>query len=288
MSLKPLILYCCITFTIFQACSPKTEQSDTTGEQALVNVNGKVLYKYEVDQIVPKGLNQTDSTLAAEAYVKMWIKNELIYEKAEENINDKEKIAELVNNYRQTLTIYTYQEQLLQERLSKTISDKEIEEYYQNNPDKFDLESNIVKGLFLKLPLNAPQLDELKKWYKQTNDKSIENIEKHSLQSAVIYDYFYDKWVDFDGVMNNIPYIVTDSKQFLQNNKSFETQDSSYVYLLNIKEYALVGSKAPFEYAKGQVLDILLNQKKEAFIKKFEDDLYNTAVKNNQIKYYNK
>ncbi len=286
MTFRPYILYSLLVLTIFQACSKKSELPNSDDEQALVNVNGKILYKYEVDDIVPKGLNQTDSTLAAEAYIKMWIKNELIYEKALENLNDKEKIEELVNNYRQSLTIFTYQEQLLQERLSKNISDSELQTLYNENPDQFKLDNSIIKGFFLKVPLNAPQFDEMKKWYKQGDLKAIEQIEKLSLQNAVIFDYFNSQWVDFDDVMTNIPYQVTNEKQFLSSNKTFEVQDSSYVYLLNIKEYLLEGNQTPFDYSKGKIMDIIINRKRENFIKEFEENLYKAAIDNKQIKYY--
>lgn len=273
----------------FHSCTKQRELQDSDDDTALVNVNGKILYKNEIDNIIPKGLNPTDSTLAAEGYIKMWIKNELVYEKAAENLGDQSKIDELVENYRQSLVIYTYQEQLIKERLTKNIKDKELEEYYNANLDNLKLESDIIKGLFLKVPLAALQLEDLKKWIKQGNDEAIENIEKYSLQSAVIYDYFYDKWVNLDDVMASIPYSMNgNSKQFLLNNKNLEVQDSTYVYLLNIKEYMLEGSQAPFDYIKGQLLDIVTNKKKVSFIKGFEDDLYNTAVQKNQIKYYNK
>lgn len=273
---------------LVSACSTKNESAPNTGDEALVSVNGKTLYRYELDHIIPNDLNATDSTLAAEAYIKLWIKEELMYKKALGNLNDEKRIDELVENYRQSLTIFTYQEQLLNERLTKTIGDNELEEYYNKNSDKFDLQTNIIKGLFLKVPRTSPQLEDLKKWYKTPTDKAVENIEKYTLQNAVIYDYFYNRWVDFDDVANNIPTPITDTKLFLQKNKYFETQDSAYVYMLNIKEYSLAGSTAPFEFVKGEILDILLNQKKEGFIKNFENELYENAIKKNEITFHKK
>lgn len=282
-------IYTILVLFVFLSCSQKAELQDADSDMALVNVNGKTLYKNEISEVIPKGLNSTDSTMAAEAYIKMWIKNELIYEKAVENIADKDNIDELVENYRQSLTIFTYQERLIKERLSKSVTDKEMKDYYDANPDKFDLESDLIKGLFLKVPQTAPQLDDLRKWSKQGNEKAIESIEKYSLQNAVIYDYFYDKWVNLDDVLISIPHNLNgNTKQFLINNKSMEVQDSTYVYLLNIKEYVLAGNKMPFEYAKGHLLDIIVNQKRVTFLKTFEDELYKRALDKKQIKYYNK
>lgn len=271
---------------ILQACSDKTDATVNKSEQALVSVKGKTLYLDEINEVIPKGLNPADSTLAAEAYIKMWIKNELIYDKAIGNLSDKDAINELVENYRQSLITYTYQEQLVKERLRKNISDNELLKYYNEHPDQFQLETEVVKGLFLKVPKTSPQLNDLKKWCKQNDNKAIENIEKYSLQNAVIYDFFYDRWVSLDDVLVNIPQRISDNKQFLSNNKFFEAEDSTFVYLLKVKEYIFAGKEAPFEFVKGEVMDILINQKKDAFLKEIEEDLYKTAVDKGQIKFY--
>lgn len=163
-----------------------------------------------------------------------------------------------------------------------------MKNYYNENPDKFKLEGNVIKGLFLKIPVTSPQVENFKKWYKSTSTASLENIEKQSLQNVVTYDYFYDKWVNFADIMSQIPYSISSSDEFLKKNSSIEVSDSTYVYLLNIKEYVSSGSVAPFDYIKPQVKEVLINQKKTAYIKQFEEDLYNTAVKDDKIKFYYK
>ena len=283
-----LAIYCnaLLTTILLSTCSPKSNFAETENGQALVSVGEKTLYKQELERATPEASNTIDSTLAAEAYMKMWIKNELMYEKAKENLTDKEKIDELVENYRHSLTIYTYQEQLLRERLSKGITDKEFKDYFDSNPERFKLEADIIKGLFLKVPQTSPRLEDLKRWYTLSNDEAIENIEKFSLENAVIYDYFYDKWVYFDDILANIPNDINSPERFLKEQKRLEVQDSAYVYLLNIKEYALTGNAAPFEFAKGQIFDILLSQKRESFMKEFEDDLYKKAIDDGKIKFH--
>lgn len=270
------------------ACGSGSKDVEDVSEQALVSVNGQVLHRGDLQDIVPSGLSVTDSAAAAEAYIKLWINDELMYEQAQKNVSDKERIEELVRNYRQSLTVFSYQEQLLKEQFSKQLSDNVLKEYYEANSDKFKLESNIIKGLFLKIPANSPQLDNFRKWYKSTSQASLEGIEKNSLKNAIIYDYFYDKWVNLDDIMSKIPYTVDNSEQFLRTNNTLEVQDSTNVYLLNIKEYKLIGSVAPLEYAKSQVMEVVLNQKRAAYLKQIEDDLYKKAINDKKIKYYYK
>lgn len=282
------ILTASITLSIFAACSSKKEANPDKANNPIVSVNQKTLYQSDIETAIPEGLSSADSTAAAEAYIKMWINDELIYEKAKQNVTDQDKINELVENYRQSLTVFTYLEQLLKEELSKKISDKDLKEYYDQHPESFELESNLIKGLFLKIPRSSNEVNNFRQWYQSTSEASKEKIEKASFQNAVIYDYFYDRWVNFDDIVTNIPTPITNVDQFVKANKNFETQDSLYVYFLHIEEYAPSGTTAPYEYAKPQITDILINKHRESFLKQIETDLYKKATDNNEIKFYQK
>lgn len=267
-------------------CDSKRKANIEKDREPIVSVNEKVLYKSDLENALAEGLNSTDSATSAEAYIRMWINEELIYDKAKQNITDPDRIEELVNKYRQSLTVFTYLEQLLKEELSKKISEKELKDYYDLNPDNFKLESSLVKGLFLKVPKSSPELNNLRQWYKSNKESAIENIEKASIQNTVIYDYFYDKWISIDDIVSNIPVPIADPNQFVKTNKNFETQDSLYVYLLHIEEYALAGSNAPYIYAKPQITEIIMNRHREEFLKQFEKDLYDKAMSSDDIQYY--
>ena len=117
---------------------------------------------------------------------------------------------------------------------------------------------------------------------------SLEKIEKYSIQNAAIYEYFFDKWVDFDEIRNNIPNQISNPESFLRTNKTLEVTDSSYCYLLNIREVRLKGQVEPFEYAEPRIREILINQRKLDFIKEFEEELYNDALDGGDVIFYNK
>lgn len=272
--------------SILISCSNKESAAPDKDDSPIVSVNGKTLYLADLNNAIPSGLNAADSTLAADAYIKMWVKDELIYEKAKQNITDQQSIDEMVENYRQSLTTFTYLEQLLKEELSKKISEGELKAYYDRHPESFELQSCLVKGLFLKIPQSSSEIKNFRQWYQSNTDAAKEKIEKASLQNAVIYDYFYDKWINFDDIASNIPVAISDQNQFVRSNKNYETQDSLYVYFLHIEEYALAGSKAPYEYSKPEITDILINKNREAFLKTFEADLLRSAEDKEQIKYY--
>lgn len=285
--MKSIVNLFLLVVVVFTASCNRTQNVDVNlNDSPVVSVNGKTLYRGEVDEVLPKGLSGEDSIAAAKKYIRMWIDAELMFGKAKQNIVDRDQIDALVESYKRSLIVNTYQEQLLKEELSKTISESELKNYYEANTEKFVLEESIIKGLYLKVPQGSAQLKDFQKWYRDASDKGVENIEKNTLKGAVGYEYFYNKWLDFDAVMDNIPFVIDDNEQFLRANKSYERQDSSFVYLLNIKEYRLKGSPAPYDYIKGQLRDIFLEAKKNDFLEQVAKDLYEKAESNSEIKFY--
>lgn len=267
-------------------CACKGSQPANDAD-VLVKVKDRILKRSEVTGRIPKGATSADSLLLAESLVKKWVKDALVYDLALRNLgDDKEEIEKLVEEYRHSLVRYRYQERLVKEKLAGDIRESDMLNYYEENQKKFVLDKSLIKGLFLKIPIDAPGISDVKGWSKSTSESALEKIEKYSVQNASIYDYFYDKWVDFDEVMDNIPLHVANSNAFLKANKFVEVQDSSYYYLLNIKEYLLAGSVAPYDFAGPQIKDMLVNQRKVEFLKDFENELYNDAIRGGDVKFY--
>ena len=259
----------CFIFIAFVSllCSCKGTQPVDDAD-VLVKVKDRTLRRSEIKQQIPRGLSSADSMLLAESLERKWVKDALVYDVALRNLEGEDK------------------EQLIKERLSSEFQESDMLSYYEENQKKFVLDKALVKGLFLKIPVDAPGLVDVKGWYRSTSEASLEKIEKYSVQNASIYDYFYDKWVDFDQVMDNIPVHVSNANDFLRANKFVEVSDSTYCYLLNIKEYLPAGSVAPYDYASAQIVEMLTNRRKVEFLKKFEEELYNDAVRSGDVKFY--
>jgi len=264
------------------ACKGGKNKGDS---DSMASVGEHALKRSEVTAMIPKGISSSDSLLMAESIIKKWVKDELVYEVALNNMGEeKAEIDKLVEDYRRSLVRYRYQGRLLREKLTSNIRESDKLSFYEENQKKFMLDKSLIKGLFLKIPADAPGVSDVKSWYRQTNVESLEKIEKYSVQNATLYDYFYDRWVEFDAIMENIPMHVADANAFLKANKFVEVADSSYFYLLNISEFLPAGSVAPYDYANAQIIDMLINQQKVDFLRKFEDDLYNDAIRKGKAK----
>jgi len=276
----------CLMFMFFVTLFPSCNRmgSKHSREAILVRVNDKILTRDEIEMQIPKGLSPDDSLIRAESIVKKRIIELLMDDVAYQNLSEeKEEIDRLVNEYRRLLIRHRYQERMVNDRVSANLRESDQIAYYEENKSQFMLSENLIKGLFLKVPVTAPGLDNIRSWYKSMTDESLEKIEKYSLQNALIYDYFYDHWVTFNEVMEKIPNKIANPTQFLRVNNHLEVSDSVYVYLLNISDRLLVGHTAPFDYVQTQILSMLANKQKIDYLREFGDKLYFNAVKNGSV-----
>ena len=262
-------------------------EHDHKGRTPLVEVAGEILYKEDLQAALPLNISKDDSVLFAGHYIKNWVQDVLLYDKAEGNIPDNAKITRLVENYRRALIMHTYQEELVNQQLAEEISDGEINAYYEKNKELFRTEHPFVKGLFIKVPLHSQDLGSVRNWYKKNNRDAIEKLEKYSLRNAVSYDYFYDRWLPVSDVAAKIPLNVLDKEEnYLKKNRNIEVKDTAFCYFLHVEEFLGKGEQRPLDFAKNEIKEILINLKRVEFINRVKEELYRRASDRNKINYY--
>ena len=250
------------------------QEHNHKGKTPLVEVSGEFLYKEDLQAALPLNISKDDSVLFAEHYIRNWIEDALLFDKAEGNIPDNDKISKLVENYRRALIMHTYQEELVNQKLANDISEEEINAYYEKNKELFRLDNPLVKGLFIKVPLSSPDLGNVRVWYRKNNQDVIEKLEKYSLRNAVSYDYFYDRWTSVPDVAAKIPLKVLDTDaNYLDKNR-------------HIEDFLGKDKQKPLDFARDEIKEILINLKRVEFINKVKEDLYQRASDRNKIIYY--
>ena len=263
------------------------QEHNHKGKTPLVEVSGEFLYKEDLQAALPLNISKDDSVLFAEHYIRNWIEDALLFDKAEGNIPDNDKISKLVENYRRALIMHTYQEELVNQKLANDISEEEINAYYEKNKELFRLDNPLVKGLFIKVPLSSPDLGNVRVWYRKNNQDVIEKFEKYSLRNAVSYDYFYDRWTSVPDVAAKIPLKVLDTDaNYLDKNRNVEVKDTAFCYFLHIEDFLGKDKQKPLDFARDEIKEILINLKRVEFINKVKEDLYQRASDRNKIIYY--
>jgi hypothetical protein len=208
-----------------------------------------------------------------------------MYDNARRNITNLDGINKLVEEYRKSLIIHEYEQALVRQRVDSRISDAEILGFYENYKSNMLLEENIIKGLLLILPKDAPQLDEVNAWVRSADTKSLEKIEEYSLKNAISFDYF-NTWTPFSEIIKRAPFVIEDTREFVTSRRFSEVSDSTKLYYLTITSAIPTGGVEPFEMAKEKISNTILNKKKTDFIIDFEKSIYNDAIKQGDVNFF--
>ena len=91
-----------------------------------------------------------------------------------QNISNQSEINKMVENYRRTLTIHYYKQEMVNEKVKRP-TDEETTQFYENNKQLFTLQQPIVKGAIMKVPNNV-KTDKIQRKFKDLDN--IAEIEK--------------------------------------------------------------------------------------------------------------
>ena len=281
--MKGLVCILLMSIPLFlQECQRNQSDSNRT---PVVATAGHILYLDEIQAAMPLYLSKDDSIRAAEAFIDQWIKQNLLYEAAEKNLQESSDIQKMVEDYRQALMVYEYQEQVLLEKLKTEVSDQDIADYYEANKQRFLSSRNLIKGIFIKVPVHSSNLKSIKNLYRKKDEASLEQLDLLCLQHAEIYENFSSDWMSFDDVMDHIPSEI-DQNKLLKSKDFLEVEDEHYCYLLRIDEYLLSGNPEPLEFVSHRIKNIIINSHKTSFLHQLEDEMKTEAEKKGQIRYY--
>lgn len=263
------------------ACSNKNKQD--SGD-ILVTVGNAVLTLDDLRKQLPSGLSAEDSTALAHSYIRSWIDSRLISEIASQNIGDLTEIDRMTEQYRNELITYEYRRRMFDDRIKSEITEDSIKKYYDENPVELKLQRPILKGIYLKIPNESPSLKNAKKWYVSTKTEDIDKLEKQCLDGAIHYDYFRDRWVDWERIESLIPAeFGSDPNAFLATHKNLEISQGDFTYLLSISEYIPSGKTMPYEFAKETIKDILAYSRRAEYDRLLRLSLLKEAEDNGQI-----
>ena len=260
---------------VLLGCAGKDE---AITEKPLARVMDRYIYRSDIAGIIPTGLPADDSIAIVRDFVEKWVRNQLILSKAELNLTDEEKdVEQQIDNYRTSLLIYAYEQSYLRQNLDTVVTDKEVEKYYKENQSNFILNESLLKGIFMKIPVNAPNIFKVRQWYRSDNPEYIKNLEGYCFKHASVYDHFNDGWVKMNEILPMIPAFYGNSESAVLSRRYIETRDSAYFYFLSAKEVIASGTVSPLEIVKNDIQNIILNKRKIKLINELEAGIYTDA-----------
>lgn len=279
------ILYSAILISGGMACSSQPNVDQQQGPIA-TRVYSKILYENEVVNEIPLDISKIDSVNIRNNYINFWVERQLLLHRAELNLSTEDQdVSSKLEDYKNDLLIYTYQNRLLEEKLDTNVSDIEIEKYYIENKDNFALADYILKAQYLKLDSTDKNIDKVKNWLLSNNEQNFNKLYDYCHMHSIKYS-FSDEWMYLYEFMKEIPAMLLTKRNLLNQKRVIEFYDNGYYYLIRIMDYKLKNSVSPLALEKENIKRIILNDRKLDFLDKLSVDIYNDAKNKKEIEIY--
>jgi hypothetical protein len=256
--------------------------------QSIARVGKNYLYKNDIATLVPKGTSKADSILLVRDFIDRWASQKLLINAAERNLSDNKKKVynNLIKQYKIDLYTSAYIEEVVKNTVDTLVSQDELKEYYKTNKENFKTNGKLVRLRYVNVSRNNPRFETIKNKFFDYNkkDKKFWNTYALQLNSFAFND---SVWVDISQVYEKLPVInPVNQDDYIQSGKRVQIQDKENVYLIKITNLIDKNQVPPFEYIKPTLKEVIINKRKLELIKKFENDITNDAIKNNEYEIY--
>lgn len=253
----------------------------------IARVGDEYLLLSQIQDVLPQGVSVEDSLLVVNNYIRNWLKESLILQKAELNLEDHQKdFQRQLDDYRKSLIIYSYEKELITQKLDTSISYNEMLTYYENNIESFDLKEDILKVRYLKVTKTAPKIELVREIYKSNEYEDVSKLKDYAHQNA---DKFYlddQSWIALNSLLKEVPLQVENKAEFLEKTKFVELQDSVYYYFIAVLDYRLKEDKSPLSFEQENIKSIIINKRKLKLVNNIKNDLYKEAMLKKKIEIF--
>jgi hypothetical protein len=260
-------------------------------EVVVAECYGKYLYESDLQGIVPEGASIMDSIQRVSTFIDSWIKRQVLIHQAENNL-DKAKLdlKKQMEEYRNSLIIYEYESQLINQKLDTVVSEDEIAEYYEQNKEDFQLRNTMVRVAYVIL--NEDEDKDNKQ--KATFQKLLSDPDTLLLQNIDILANYYavksyvdvDQWMRLDDLTNIIPIEIFNAESFLKKNKFVCFDMNEYTYMVRFVDYLLEESTSPLEMVSDNIKSVILARRKQEMLEKMKTSLYEKAKRDRAFEVY--
>ena len=253
-------------------------------KDAIARVSDDYLYASDI-QGLTKCLKGKDSTSVLKNYADSWVRKKLLLQKAIENIpEDDISIAKKVEDYKASLLLYEYEKALINKKLDTTVTQKELDEWYDKLKADFPLEKDVYLVFFIRLKKDARDLENIRKWVnKQDDEETARKLDGYCQEFASTTVLNTGIWYDKEALLKNFPLTEYDvasmngSKLF----KEFKTESGNW--FIKVGGVMKKDQPSPVEFIHDQLVKAIIEKRRLVLIEKIYDRIYEEGLKSKSV-----
>lgn len=250
-------------------------------------MNDEYLYYSDIEPILKSAGNARDSATVAKSYVDDWIKRKLMLQKAQVYLPaEKLDIERQVSDYRESLILYTYEKELILQKLDTAVPVETLMNYFEGYKTNFVLNEGVVQMHYVKVARDAPKIDSLARWFGSDNEMNKARIEDYCHRYAADFSLNDSMWQAVSAVFKSMPVSSSQLEALNRYKTTTVVGDSLFNYVVKVKDSKAKGEIAPFDYVKDDIARIILNKRKMELVRSTYENIYLEAQRSNKFEIY--
>jgi hypothetical protein len=268
--------------TTLIACDWKSDQG---ADRLLARVFNRELHLSDLENMFPEKASRADSFLIIQAFVSRWVREELLMYEAEKNLPPDLNIDQLVRDYRRSLIRNNYEQVLVEQLLDSTVTKTELQGFYEQNKEQYELETPIIRCYFIKIAAPVPKADSLLSLWAKPRGSNLLKLEAYCQKYATAHTLVDSIWHKVDVIGSVMPKgtITADN---IESKREFRQSDGEFVYYFRLLELKNRKEIAPLGYIEQQARTFVLHKRKLDLLQRKREDLYEIALKKGNVEIF--
>lgn len=248
---------------------------------------GQKLYAEDLEGVVPADASRMDSIARVNAFVDSWIRTQLLIHQAEINLPPEQlDFSRQLQDYRNSLTIYAYESQMIEQYLDTVVSEEEIADYYEGHKENFQLRATMVKAAYVVLDESCKCVKDFKQVMSRRDTLIMAELDELAEQYAVSSFLDVDTWIRLDDLLKTVPMEIYNTESFLKRNRFVSFEKDDLLYLVRFEDYLMEKSVSPLEIEGENIKGIILLKRKKELLQRMNAELYERAEKEKVFEIY--
>lgn len=252
----------------------------TLDKDVIARVNDDYLYASDL-RSVTRGLKGQDSLRALKMYAENWVQKKLLLDKAIENVSVEETdIARKVEDYKESLLLYEYEKAYIRQKLDTAITPAEMEEWYEKLKSNFQLDKDVYRVMFIKLPKGVPDLDKARKWIlKPKDEEDLLRLEGYCREFASLYVTDKGVWYDKETLLKNFPLNEPDISVLTSSGSYREYKNPEGHWFVRVVKILKKDEPSPVELVQSSISRVIIEQRRKILIERVYNKIYEDGLK---------
>ncbi len=243
------------------------------------------LYFDDVKDLMQHFNTPQDSIQQVRSLTEHWVRDRLLLVEAEKNFPKEANMNKLLEDYRQSLLLHFFEQQVIEQRLDTVITENDLIQYYEANKEQHRLESGIIRGYYFKIKRPQTRGDRILSWWRTFPREHLKDVLDYAQKHAKTIWSDTTEWHEMNVLIQLFPE-GTLSEVSLRSNRSIVREDRDYIYLFYPLEVYHKLDIAPLSRIREQAARYIIHQRELELLDRIKKEIYDRDIQNERVKIY--